>query len=222
MKRLGLALATFVIWGSIASTYYVCIIRDLCAPTTKKEVSSMETINPSTSLEKISKSKVLKTDSIVVDKTINSIDSIKKVTSDSIVTKTAPIIALEEGGLDIKYQDKLLKSYTSNFRIYKNNDLVRIPLSVGNYGTILKQAMQEYNAELTIIGYYNEFETNATGVLRAEQIRKLLYAASFPKKHVHIRAVKAKFNFTSYVFRGGIHFEFKPIDTIISFKKNNI
>ncbi len=225
MKRLGLALATFVIWGSIASTYYVCIIRGLCAPEEKKEVSSIKAVHLPTPLKKDIKSEIPLTDSISIKETkVIAIDTLKNVTADdlTLTNKPSSMIVVKEGGLNITYQNELIKSYTSNFRIYKSNDLVRIPLGIRDYGTILKQIMQEHNAELTIIGHYNEFETDATGVARAEQIRKLLYAASFPRKHIHIRAEKAKFKFNSYVFRGGIHFEFKPIDSIITFKKNNI
>lgn len=219
MKRLGLALTTFVIWGSIASTYYVCIIRGLCVSSGENEVTSIKKLSPFSSIKKTIELNIPEKDAVLIDNTNNDTIPIVEKKSDTIPLNSNSLISLKEEGLKITYNDSVLKSYTSNFRIYKENNLVRIPLSLGDYGTVLKEVMLTNNAELTIIGYYNEFETNATGLARADQIRELLYAASFPKKHISIKAKKAIFNFTSYVFRGGIHFEFNPIETIISFEK---
>jgi len=222
MKRLGLALATFLIWGSIASIYYVCMVRGLCK-------SSQQGISIYPKINKIVSTTETKKDSItsigIINQETNSsdVDSIKENTlsKKELATASKSIDSIFEKGLTIKYQDRLIKSYPLNFRIYKENSLVRIPLGLRNYGEMLRTIMLENNASLTVIGYYNDFEKLDVGLIRAKQIQKLLFSASFPKNHVYIKAKKANFSFKSYVFKGGIDFEFTPTDSIIRFEPKN-
>ncbi len=213
MKRLGLTVATFLIWGVIASTYYVCVVRGLCASETPiyKEVKQQTPTY-------VTPANVKSPDDFIVKKdTLSKKETIK--TTIVAITKESIIDSLTQKGLEIRYQNQIVKSYPLNFRIYKANTLVRIPLMLSDYGTVLKDIMRKNNVALTIIGYYNETEDSIVGKQRAKHIEKLLHSASFPKEYVSIKSQEAKFQFDNYIFKGGIDFEFTPTDSIIVFQK---
>lgn len=208
MKRFILALSMFSIWLAIASTYYMCVIKGMCNTT-----QTIEAVPTNTQKPILKKAVILDTNPIITS---------AEKTPDTLVTQeneTATNDTLKITGLKIYDQNNLLKSYSGNFKIYKNSPSVRIPLGISEYGYVLAKHMDETDTELVIKGFYNQEETAEQGIQRATFIKECLTKLGIPSQLITTGTQSAIYTYNYNTFFGGIQFNFKKSDSVITLNR---
>lgn len=208
MKRFILAFSMFSAWLAIASTYYVCVVKGLCDDTQIVEET------PVVSKKPIVQKKV------TLDSSSNFTCAEKNLDSLAFTeNKVTTIDTLKISGLQIYDSNHLLKTYYSNFKIYKNSTNVRIPMGISEYGYVIAKHMDSVNSSLIINGYYNQEENPEQGIQRAEYIKERLTILGIPETLINTTPVPAIYEYSNNKFIGGIQFNFKKIDSVFRLKK---
>ncbi len=237
MKRLILTFSVFTIWLFISGSYYACVIKGVCndSPITNQEELNDPVENkitpPVVTIEKpkliqvedTTKSKLTNTsinDSINTNESLVKNDTIQKSDVEKIELVEIKIDSLKQKGLVIADHEKTLKKYSSNFFIYPNKKRVLISSLISDYGLTIKNYIIKNEKRVNVIGYYNQDETEQTGLDRAEYILSKLKTLDLPKVLLTSSAKKAVFNFDKNKFKGGIDFSFEEviIDSISQIK----
>ena len=196
----------FSIWLAIASTYYMCVIKGVCSDTKKNEINTP--ITQKTVTPKIP----------VVDTTFVFEEEIKD--SLDFISNEVTIDSLKNNGLQIYDNGNLLKTYYGDFKIFKNLPKVQISYGISEYGYVIAKHMDSVDSALNIKGYYNKEETIEHGLQRANFIKERLVKLGIPVELIQTSSLEAIFEYNKYNnFVGGIEFNFKTLDSTITFKK---